>query len=114
LFDKNKLLEQGKRQPQVSFEGRDSSQFKAGTIIWYIKRFSEEVTPYVIESIRQYKNLFLYDPKKKAEIINDSETKDLKKFLTAFTNPFLDEIKAALKMDYLEIPYVTECLNLIY
>jgi hypothetical protein len=33
--------------------------------------------------------------------------------MTAFTAPYLEEIKQVLKMDYLEIPYVTYCLEMI-
>lgn len=46
--------------------------------------------------------------------MTEQEGKDFKKFLTSFTNPFLDEIKQTLKMDFLEIPFVTECLQIIH
>jgi hypothetical protein len=70
----------------------------------------------MLDSINDYKRLFLFDKESKREMdkLKDQEEKDFKKFVISFTLPYIDEIKHILKSESLESSIVAECLRIVF
>ena len=66
--------------------------FKTGTSISFVMNM-RNVSKYIIESLDDYKQLFLYDKEQKkiVEKMKDNEEKEFKKFVNNFTQPLIDE-----------------------
>lgn len=81
---------------------------KKGTILWFVKKYSEQLVPFIVSSIDEFKNLFLPNG-----IENKQNLTHFKKFLNQFTSLYLNELKDILKKQSLHIIYVTECIETI-
>ena len=73
-----------------------SENLKRGTVLWFVKRLSEEVAPFIASSLKEYCILFLYDYAKKRAIADEANEncKHFRKFLGQFTSLYLAELKA--------------------
>ncbi len=85
-----------------------SGNLKTGTVYWFVKRFSEQISKYAIKSIVEYKQLFM------AEKGTEADLAEFKRFIQHFTNPYLEELKNTLKMDYQEIEFVSAGLHTVF
>lgn len=72
-----------------------------GTCLWYIKEISNNVAPYILESMQDYRKLFLYDKEQKREIevLKDADAKEFKKFVNDFIHHYFEEVRVILKLD---------------
>ena len=72
---------------------------KPGTTLSYVVGISKTVCRYVIESINDYKQIFLFDKETKRVVdkLKDIEEKEFKKFIQSFTQPLFDEMSKLLR-----------------
>ena len=101
-FDKKEIIEEIKERQTVSIGMLKSSQLKQGTVSWFIKKFSEQLVDFIIQTINEYKELF------------SATGKPTKQFLTNFLNAYLSAQKELLGERYMSYFNMTECLSTIY
>ena len=86
-FERNQIR-QAFRFNQNTLDSADIpiSQIKRGTSLFSIVNMSQSVSKYAIESINDYKQLFLYDKeqKKVPDRLKENDEKEFKKFVLSF------------------------------
>ena len=104
-FDKRDIFHEMKERQNYNISQLTSSQLKKGTGLWFIRKFSERLMPFIISSIEEYMKLFIDEEA-------DSKYQQLcyKKFLTGFLNLYLEAQKEILTKHHLAVNYVTSCL----
>jgi len=101
-FEKKEIIEEIKERQTVNIGILKSSQLKKGTVSWFIKKFSEQLVEFIIETISEYKVLF------------SDESKPKKQFIIKFLNVYIKAQKDLLSTSYLNYYSMTECLSTIY
>ena len=63
------------------------------------------MSKYAIESINDYKTLFLYDKeqKKVPDRLKENDEKEFKKFVLSFIQPMIDELRGLIRLDEIDV-----------
>ena len=115
LFDKEQIKAQLQDIENLNLFLFRSENLKRGTVLWFVKRLSEDVAPFIASSLNEYRILFLYDYAEKQAIADDANEncKHFRKFLGQFTSLYLAELKAQLTKKRLHIVFISESLTTI-
>ncbi len=82
---------------------------REGTVEHSFMKIAQELTSsYAIQTLNDYVQLFFYDKQSKsltfeAGLIKESDEKELKKFISSFTQPMIDDISTLLSKTTEEI-----------
>ncbi len=82
---------------------------REGTVEHSFMKIAQELTSsYAIQTLNDYVQLFFYDKQTKsltfeAGLIKESDEKELKKFISSFTQPMIDDISTLLSKTTEEI-----------
>jgi hypothetical protein len=80
----------------MNFSSVALTKLRKGTVLYFIKKYSDDVTTYIKDSIKQFKTLFCKDYASQTDQMKGEKDENnvmLLKFGKAFTQSYFEELK---------------------